>query len=225
MDVSLRHRSLITPGQTLVMPGRLPGGTVRLRAECPAYQSCRPCVTPGRQNSSMDSGVAAVMGAAVGVVGTTLAAAVAGISAQRQIRSEHRHWRRQLRRDAYSAFTAKADELHKALKEINAGLIAPGADLDVLREGLGAARGLLHGGLADAQATVEIEGPEKLARMAEELSRSLSACLAAISAATLGQGAGRPSATTDSQGVRRFLDHALSKRTQFVEHARRTIDV
>ncbi|WP_328930097.1 hypothetical protein OG429_39745 [Streptomyces sp. NBC_00190] len=172
----------------------------------------------------MDSGVAAVVGAAVGVVGTTLAAAVAGLSAQRQIRAEHRHWRRQLRRDAYSAFTAKADELHKALKEINAELITPGADLDALRASVAGARASLHGGLADAQATVEIEGPEKLARVAEELSRSLSACIAAISAATLGQGGG-PSVVTEHQEVRRFLDHASSKRAQFVEHARRTIDV
>ncbi|MFJ3895598.1 hypothetical protein [Streptomyces sp. NPDC090083] len=158
-------------------------------------------------------------------MGTTLAAAVAGMSAQRQVRAEHRHWRRQLRRDAYSAFTAKADELHKALKEIDAGLIAPGADLEVLREGLAHARGLLRGGLADAQATVEIEGPEKLARMAEELSRSLSACVAVISAATVGQGSGASSDMTESRGARRFLDHAAAKRSQFVEHARRTIDV
>ncbi|OIJ86445.1 hypothetical protein BIV25_41240 [Streptomyces sp. MUSC 14] len=161
----------------------------------------------------------------MGVVGTTLAAAVAGLSAQRQVRAEHRHWRRQLRRDAYSAFTAKADELHRALKEINAKLVTPAPDLDALRESLAGARGLLHGALADAQATVEIEGPEKLARMAEELSQSLSACVAAISAATIGQGAGGPSAVTEPQGARRFLDHASSKRTQFVDHARRTIDV
>ncbi|MFJ8166734.1 hypothetical protein ACIRBY_38250 [Streptomyces sp. NPDC096136] len=167
--------------------------------------------------------MAAVMGAAVGVVGTTLAAAVAGISAQRQVRAEHRHWRRQLRRDAYSAFTARADELRKVLKEINSGLITPGADLGTIRETLGVARGLLHGSLADAQATVEIEGPEKLARMAEELSRSLSACVAAVSAATLGRGSTSP--ITEPQSVRRFLDHASSKRAQFVDHARRTIDV
>jgi hypothetical protein len=173
----------------------------------------------------MDSGVAAIIGAAVGVVGTTLAAAVAGLSAQRQARAEHRHWRRQLRRDAYSAFTARADELRRVLKEIDTRLITPGADLDVIRETLGVARGLLQGGLADALATVEIEGPEKLARMAEELSRSLSACIAAINAATLGRGAGSTPAAAEPQGVRGFLNHASSKRTQFVEHARRTIDV
>ncbi|MFE7620562.1 hypothetical protein [Streptomyces sp. NPDC057496] len=169
--------------------------------------------------------MAAVMGAAVGVVGTTLAAAVAGLSAQRQVRAEHRHWRRQLRRDAYSVFTARADELRKVLKEINAELITPGADLDAIRTALDGARGLLNGGLAEAQATVEIEGPEKLARMAEELSRSLSACIAAISARTLGHSADRTSTVTNPRGARRFLDHASSKRTQFVEHARRTIDV
>lgn len=173
----------------------------------------------------MDSGVAAVIGAAVGVVGTALAAGVAGLSAQRQVRAEHRHWRRQLRRDAYSAFTAKADDLHRTLKEINAELALQGADLNAVRERLAATRDVLHGGLADAQATVEIEGPEKLARMAEELTRSLSACVAAIGAAALGRGASDPS-VTDPQGARRrFLDHASSKRAQFVDHARRTIDV
>lgn len=184
-----------------------------------------PRTARGGHDSAMDSGVAAVMGAAVGMVGTTLAAAVAGLSAQRQVRAEHRHWRRQLRRDAYSAFTARTDELRKVLKEINTALIRPGPDLDAVREALDVARGLLHSELADAQATVEIEGPEKLARIAEELSRSLSACVAAISAASLGQGAGHTSVGTDPQGIRRFLDHASSKRAQFVEHARRTIDV
>ncbi|MGE7387829.1 hypothetical protein ACQKM2_20350 [Streptomyces sp. NPDC004126] len=173
----------------------------------------------------MDSGVAAVIGAAVGVVGTALAAGVAGLSAQRQVKAEHRHWRRQLRRDAYSVFTAKADDLHRLLKEISTELSLPGADLNAARERLAATREMLRGGLADAQATVEIEGPEKLARMAEELVRSLSACVAALSADALGQGAGDPSAADPQGARRRFLDHALSKRTQFVDQARRTIDV
>lgn len=169
--------------------------------------------------------MAAVVGAAVGVVGTTLAAATAGISAQRQVRADHRHWRRQLRRDAYSAFTAKADEVHKLLRDIDAELTKPGADLDSAREHVARARAALHDGLAGAQATVEIEGPEKLARMAEELSRSLSACVANIHAATLGESPTGPDAVRNSQRIRRFLNHASSKRNQFVEHARKTIDV
>ncbi|MFD8636809.1 hypothetical protein [Streptomyces sp. NPDC059533] len=167
--------------------------------------------------------MAAVVGAAVGVAGTTLAAAVAGMSAQRQVRAEHRHWRRQLRRDAYSAFTAKADEVYKMLKDVDAELIRPNADLDRARDRVAQVRAMLHDGLAEAQATVEIEGPEKLARLAEELSRSLSACIAAVHSATLGQSLGSP--VPESQRIRRFLDHAVSKRSQFVEHARNTIDV
>lgn len=184
-----------------------------------------PCMVRGGQNPHMDSGIAAVVGAAVGVAGTTLAAAVAGMSAQRQVRAEHRHWRRQLRRDAYSAFTAKADEVYKMLKDVDAELVRPNADLDTARDRVAQARSMLHDGLAGAQATVEIEGPEKLARMAEELSRSLSACIAAVHSATLGQSPGSPIAVPESQRIRRFLDHAASKRSQFVEHARNTIDV
>lgn len=167
------------------------------------------------------------MGAAVGVFGTTLAAAVSGMSAQRQVRAEHRHWRRQLRRDAYSAFTAKADEVYRLLKEIDSELLKPTADFDFLRTQVTQARTVLRTELADAQATVEIEGPEKLARMAEELSRSLSACIATVHATTLSQGPGAVAAVPESESrrIRRFLNHASSKRKQFVEHARSTIDV
>ncbi|MFF7020114.1 hypothetical protein ACFY97_03705 [Streptomyces klenkii] len=169
--------------------------------------------------------MAAVVGAAVGVVGTSLAAAVAGMSAQRQVRAEHRHWRRQLRRDAYAALIVKADEVLKILKNTEAELIRPGVDLDTASDGIAHARAVLHEGFADAHATVEIEGPEKLARMAKELSQSLSACIAALRATTLGGSPGTPVAVPESQRIRRFLDHASTKRGQFVEHARRTIDV
>ncbi|MFC9952312.1 hypothetical protein ACFVIN_17810 [Streptomyces prasinus] len=175
----------------------------------------------------MDAGIAAIVGAAVGVAGTTLAAAVAGMSAQRQVRAEHRHWRRQLRRDAYSAFTAKADEVFRILKEIDAELIKPTADFDFLRAHVVQARAALHNELADVQATVEIEGPEKLARMAGDLFRSLSACIANVHSVTLGQDPGALAAVSEAQSrrIRRFLNHAASKRSQFVEHARNTIDV
>ncbi|MCF2130006.1 hypothetical protein L1I79_26775 [Strepomyces sp. STD 3.1] len=139
----------------------------------------------------MDAGTAAVLGAGVGVVGTALAAAIAGIAGQRQVRAEHRHWRRQLRRDAYAAFTVKADEVYEALRRVEAELGRPGHDLDGVRATLDATRRLVRGGLHDAQTAVELEGPEELARMAGELAKSLSACVAAIEARIVGGGGRR----------------------------------
>lgn len=186
-----------------------------------------PLVNTERQNPFMDAGIAAIVGAAVGVVGTTLAAAVSGMSAQRQVRAEHRHWRRQLRRDAYSAFITKADEVYRLLKEIDTELVRPTVDFDSVLALVVQARTALHNELADAQATVEIEGPEKLAGMAEELSRSLSACIARVHVATLGQGPGAHAAVpeAESRRIRRYLNHAAAKRGRFVERARNTIDV
>ncbi|MEW1793468.1 hypothetical protein [Streptomyces niveus] len=173
----------------------------------------------------MDPGIAAVFGAAVGVVGSTLAAAVAGFSAQRQVRSEHTHWRRQLRRDAYTAFIAKADEVHRLLAGIEAELISPEVHFELVRDEIDRVKATLQEDLAAAQATVEIEGPEKLARTAEELTRSLSACIAAMRARTIGRESGNPISQLDAQRVRRFLNHALTKRKRFVEQARTAIDV
>ncbi|MFA7766364.1 hypothetical protein [Streptomyces sp. NRRL S-448] len=115
--------------------------------------------------------------------------------------------------------------MYKMLKDVDAELIRPNADLDTARDRVAQARAMLHDGLAGAHATVEIEGPEKLARMAEELSRSLPARIAAVHSAALGRSPGGPAAVPESQRIRRFLDHAASKRGQFVEHARNTIDV
>ncbi|MFI7497465.1 hypothetical protein ACIBVL_02945 [Streptomyces sp. NPDC049687] len=173
----------------------------------------------------MDAGTAAVLGAGVGVMGTTLAATIAGIAGQRQVRAEHRHWRRQLRRDAYAAFTGKADEVHEALRGIEAELARPGHDLDGLRHLLEESRRLLRGDLADTQTAVELEGPEELARMADELRQSLSACVAAIQARILGRESGDAIDANQSHRIRSYLGHASNKRQQFVSHARRAIDV
>ncbi|MEV8125193.1 hypothetical protein AB0P07_13930 [Streptomyces sp. NPDC085944] len=173
----------------------------------------------------MDAGTAAVLGAGVGVVGTALAATIAGIAGQRQVRAEHRHWRRQLRCDAYAVFTVKADEVYEALRDVEAELGRPGHDLERVRATLDGARRLVRGGLADAQTAAELEGPEKLARTAGELAKSLSACVAAIEARIVGRAGGDALESNDSHRIRRFLNHASKKREQFVSHAREAIDV
>ncbi|GGY16036.1 hypothetical protein [Streptomyces djakartensis] len=158
-------------------------------------------------------------------MGTTLAAIIAGVAGQRQVRAEHRHWRRQLRRDAYAAFTVKADEAYEALRGVEVELARPGHDLDGLRSALDETRRLLRGDLVDVQTAVELEGPEALARMAGELTKSLSACAAAIHARLLGRDSNDALEANESHRIRRFLNHASNKREQFVSHARRAIDV
>ncbi|MFB6781744.1 MULTISPECIES: hypothetical protein [unclassified Streptomyces] len=158
-------------------------------------------------------------------MGTTLAAIIAGVAGQRQARAEHRHWRRQLRRDAYATFTVRADEVHGALRGIEAELARPAHDLDGLRGALDETRRLVREDLADAQTAVELEGPEELARMAGELTKSLSACAAAIQARTLGREGSGALGANESHRIRRFLNHASNKRDQFVSHARKAIDV
>ncbi|UQA97364.1 hypothetical protein [Streptomyces halobius] len=158
-------------------------------------------------------------------MGTALAATIAGIAGQRQVRAEHRHWRRQLRRDAYASFTLKADRVHEALRGVEAELAKPGRDLDGLRGLIEETRRSVRGDLAEAQTAVELEGPGELARMAEELVQSLSACVGAIHATVLGREGGDTFDTNESHRIRSFLGHASSKRQQFVSHARRAIDV
>ncbi|MEV4683498.1 hypothetical protein [Streptomyces kurssanovii] len=159
------------------------------------------------------------------MVGTTLAAIIAGVAGQRQARAEHRHWRRQLRRDAYAAFTVKADEVHGALRGIETELARPGHDLDALRGALDETRRSVREDLAGARTAVELEGPEELARMAGEWATSLSACAAAIQARIIGREGSDALGANESHRIRRFLNHASNKREQFVSHARKAIDV
>lgn len=117
--------------------------------------------------------------------------------------------------------------MSRLLKETHTELIKSTVDFDLVRDRVAQARAALRSELADAQATVEIEGPEKLARMAGELSRSLAACATTVHVITLGQGPGAHAAVPEAEArrVNRFLNHAVAKRRQFVEHARNTIDV
>ncbi|ONK14322.1 hypothetical protein STBA_51060 [Streptomyces sp. MP131-18] len=64
-----------------------------------------------------------------------------------------------------------------------------------------------------------------LARMAGELTKSLSACSAAIQARIIGREGSDALGANESHRIRRFLNHVLNKREQFVSHARKAIDV
>ncbi|MFJ9736511.1 hypothetical protein [Streptomyces sp. NPDC101166] len=115
--------------------------------------------------------------------------------------------------------------VHGALRGIEAELARPGHDLDGPRGALDETRRSIREDLADARTAVELEGPEELARMAGELTTSLSACATAIQARTLGREGRDALGANESHRIRRFLNHASNKLEQFVSHARKAIDV
>jgi len=123
----------------------------------------------------VDQGIAALLGATVGVLGTVSAAAVSGWSIRQQIRAQagidHAQWRRQARRDAYSAFLAPAHEAGNALKQAARALIG---DVEVTE----ADRRLLaaHDSLTAvhaARAALAVEGPEAVEQLAHGVKAGL----------------------------------------------------
>lgn len=124
----------------------------------------------------MDQAWVAVIGAAIGSVGATVAAAVAGWSGRRQasiqVSSQRDQWRRQIRRDAYGALLragAEArDELASLWVLLRRADSTDGAERFASR--LNEVKPLVHS-VRLASATVFIEGPPSVlepAKRAEE---------------------------------------------------------
>ncbi|WP_143652599.1 hypothetical protein [Streptomyces sp. 13-12-16] len=123
----------------------------------------------------MDQGLAALLGATVGVAGTVLASAITGWSARQQVqaqaRAEHAHWRRQVRRDAYSAFLAPASECQHALKMAGRAFVGE-RDTEEVDRRLQQAQGQLA--LAQAAwANLAVEGPEAVEQAARSVYTTL----------------------------------------------------
>ncbi|MCL8015915.1 hypothetical protein [Streptomyces sp. AS02] len=123
----------------------------------------------------MDQGIAALLGATVGVLGTVSASAMSGWSSRQQIRAQatvdHAQWRRQARRDAYSAFLAPAHETRNALKRAARALI-DGAEVEEAHRQLQAA----HDTLGQAQAAwsaLAVEGPDSVEQAANSVKTAL----------------------------------------------------
>jgi hypothetical protein len=123
----------------------------------------------------VDQGIAALLGASVGVAGTILASAIAGWSTRQQVRAqaraEHAHWRRQMRRDAYGAFLAPASEARTALKMAGRAFVGERDAVEIdhrLRQA--------HDQLALAQAAwanLAVEGPEPVEQSARSVYTTL----------------------------------------------------
>ncbi|MDT0397399.1 MULTISPECIES: hypothetical protein [Streptomyces] len=123
----------------------------------------------------MDQGLAALLGATVGVAGTVLASAITGWSSRQQVqaqaRAEHAHWRRQVRRDAYGAFLAPATECQHALKTAGRAFVGE-RDTEEVDRRLRHAQGQLV--LAQAAwANLAVEGPATVEQAARSVYTAL----------------------------------------------------
>jgi hypothetical protein len=113
----------------------------------------------------MDQGLAALLGATVGVLGTVAASAISSGATRRQLEGqakvEHSQWRRQLRRDAYSAFLAPANESRSVLKMAARALIGDAPDVAEADRRLQIAQDQLVRVQA-AWAGLAVEGPDSV---------------------------------------------------------------
>lgn len=118
----------------------------------------------------MDQGVAAVLGAVVGVGGATVTAVATAWGlrwqSRAQTRAAHAQWQRQARREAYLGFLRAAGSLSRENAHLRDVLNAPGtaAPATLTMEWCEA----LHSSrveLIDAAQVVDLEGPERLANV------------------------------------------------------------
>ncbi|WP_149823989.1 hypothetical protein [Streptomyces tailanensis] len=120
----------------------------------------------------MDQGLAALLGATVGVLGTVAASAISSGATRRQLEGqakvEHSQWRRQLRRDAYSAFLAPANESRSVLKMAARALVGDAPDVAEADRRLQIAQDQLVRVQA-AWAALAVEGPDSVEQAAHSV--------------------------------------------------------
>ncbi|MGA5001571.1 proline dehydrogenase [Streptomyces arboris] len=113
----------------------------------------------------MDSGLAALMGAAVGSV-TTLGAAI--VNGRAQARSQHAQWSRQHRRDAYTQYLSALHDRDIAMDAVLDALRVDRPDLPELDERTGRFVALARE-VHRACEIVILEGPESVTDAAERV--------------------------------------------------------
>ncbi|MFB7359408.1 proline dehydrogenase [Streptomyces gardneri] len=109
----------------------------------------------------MDQGIAALAGAAIGIIGTLGAAHLTG-------RAQRAQWRRQVRRDAYSVFISRYDAAVRAGQEAVFAIREDRFEDSINQAFLGKVREA-----RGALTPVQLEGPEALAWRAESATRQL----------------------------------------------------
>lgn len=134
-----------------------------------------PGNTPGTMHAmnigdtAMIAGAAAVVAAALGAWGVVRAARHTS-STQRS--SQHEHWRRQGRRDAYASFVSVASDYYAVAARASVLARVDGPRSQELQNLLDQAAEL-DGSLTKAAAVVEVEGPRDVAAAATMLTRLL----------------------------------------------------
>ncbi|MER6252545.1 proline dehydrogenase [Streptomyces sp. NPDC001584] len=116
----------------------------------------------------MDSGLAALLGAAVGSA-TTLGAAI--VNGRAQARSQHAQWSRQHRRDAYAGYLGALHDRDIAMDAVLDVLRADAPDLSDLDEKTGRFVALARE-VHRAAEIVILEGPAPLAEVAERVTHA-----------------------------------------------------
>ncbi|MFF4429652.1 proline dehydrogenase [Streptomyces sp. NPDC001513] len=113
----------------------------------------------------MDSGLAALLGAAVGSA-TTIAAAI--VNGRAQARSQHAQWSRQHRRDAYARYLSALHDRDIAMDAVLAALRSDQPDLPDIDEKTGHFITLARE-VHRAVEVVILEGPASVAEVAERV--------------------------------------------------------
>ncbi|MFD4869620.1 proline dehydrogenase [Streptomyces sp. NPDC058412] len=113
----------------------------------------------------MDSGLAALLGAAVGSA-TTIAAAI--VNGRAQARSQHAQWSRQHRRDAYARYLSALHDRDIAMNAVLAALRSDQPDLPDIDEKTGHFITLARE-VHRAVEVVILEGPAPVAEVAERV--------------------------------------------------------
>ncbi|MCX5048244.1 hypothetical protein [Streptomyces sp. NBC_00474] len=123
----------------------------------------------------MDQGLAAVLGAFVGVVGATTTSILTGWHTRQQSRDQarmdHARWRREVRRDAYAATLVPITEAREVARQASRALVREDAGTDVERL-LGRLDELIHAIRASC-ARLYLEGPKEVAAAADAVLSAL----------------------------------------------------
>ncbi|MEU5611699.1 hypothetical protein ACI2L4_28275 [Streptomyces sparsogenes] len=166
----------------------------------------------------MDQGIAAVLGAAVGVAGTTLASLLAG---RNQAAAEQAHWRRQSRRDAYAAFIEASEHVHDHAEQAHRFLDQDAPDVGAAETHIAQARGYVDE-LDRKNSLVLLEGPHEVADAAQEINNCVEAWVDALEAWSrcLTEGLDIEGAKEAASTAR---DEGLAAAEYFLEHAHKAL--
>ncbi|MER6696159.1 hypothetical protein ABT289_03120 [Streptomyces fimicarius] len=167
----------------------------------------------------MDSGIAALLGAGIGVAGTFGTTWLSGWSV---VRGQHGHWRRQGRREAYIAFIARV----MAFREAADSLLSIMDDKHTRDDAAQALEQVLarFPAVVAAFPAVAVEGPEDVATRARSMTKAVTKAVTDLEFyATAARRFGRPGQFEAGRVRKRLVvvDEDLNK---FAEEARASLD-